>query len=105
MTSGIGESEERHLYVATSRAYPAKSGSEDGVELGAGTVKIGSMGEVGSGAYLIGADGEMRANEKVMNELRQKDAEEKIWEHLMSTLVHEGVGFRKHGYTVSSRPR
>lgn len=86
MFTGIEESGERHLYIATSRAYPAKSGSESGVELGAETVKKGSTGQVGSGAYLIGADCEVRANEKVLGELRQKGAGEKIWDHLMSTF-------------------
>ena len=84
--TSIEESGERHLYLATSRAYPAKSGHQSGVELGAETVKKGSAGEVGSGAYLIGADCEMRANEKVLSELRGKGAGEKVWEHLMGVF-------------------
>ena len=87
MFTSIEESGERHLYVATSRAYPAKGGSENGLELGVEKVKKGSNGAVGSGAYLIGADCEVRANEKVLADLRQKDAGQKIWEHLMSTFT------------------
>ena len=86
LTVNIGESGERHLYAATSGAYPAKGGTEGGMELGAEKVKRGSAGEVGSGAYLIGWNGEMRANEKVLNDLRQKGAGLKIWEHLLSTF-------------------
>ena len=83
--TSIEESGERHLYIATSRAYPANSGMEMGAELGAETVKKGSTGVIG-GAYLIGADCEVRANEKVLAELRQKGAGQKIWDHLMSTF-------------------
>lgn len=59
-TVGIEESGERHLYVATSAAYPPSAGEKCGVELGGGGVKKGSAGAVGSGAYLIGSDGEVR---------------------------------------------
>ena len=86
MTIGIEESGERHLYVATSKAYPAKSGNESGVDTGTVAIRKGSAGEAGSGAYLIGSDGEVRVNEKVVNELRRKGAGEKIWRHLLSTL-------------------
>ncbi len=80
---GIEESGERHLFAATSGAYPPKGGEKGGVEVGEGEVKKGSAGEVGSGAYLIGSDGEVRANEKVLRELRSKDAGGKIWAHTM----------------------
>ena len=82
-TVGIDESGERHLYAATSAAYPPKGGEKGGVEVGDGKVKEGSAGEIGSGAYLIGFNGEFRANEKVLKELRGKDAGAKIWEHTM----------------------
>ena len=80
---GIEESGERHLYAATSAAYPPESGEKRGVEIGNGKVLAGSAGETGSGAYLIGADGEFRANEKVLKEMRAKDAGAKIWAHTM----------------------
>lgn len=60
MTVGIEESGERHLFAATSAAYPPNDGQKCGVEVGDGGVKIGSAGVVGSGAYLIGTDGEVR---------------------------------------------
>ena len=80
-TVGIEESGERHLYAATSSAYPPKGGEKGGIE-----VKKGSAGEIGSGAYLIGSDGDVRANEKVLKELRGKDAGAKVWEHTMKTF-------------------
>ena len=80
---GIEESGERHLFAATSAAFPPKGGEKAGVEVDEGKVKKGSAGEVGSGAYLIGSDGEVRANEKVLKELRNKDAGAKIWAHTM----------------------
>lgn len=82
-TLGIEESGERHLFAATSAAFPSKGGEKGGVEVGEGEVKKGSAGEVGSGAYLIGSDGEVRANEKVLEELRNTDAGAKIWAHTM----------------------
>lgn len=60
MAIGIEESGERHLFAATSAAYPPSDGQKCGVEVGDGDVKKGSAGAVGSGAYLIGADGEVR---------------------------------------------
>ena len=60
MTVGIEESGERHLFAATSAAYPPSDGQKSGVEVGEGGVKKGSAGAVGSGTYLIGTDGEMR---------------------------------------------
>ena len=85
-TVGIDESGERHLFAATSAAYPPKAGEKGGVEVGDGKVKKGSAGEIGSGAYLVGADGEVRANEKVLKELRGQDARAKIWAHTMKTF-------------------
>lgn len=85
---GIEESGQRHLYAATSAAYPPSAGEKCGVEVGEGEVKQGSAGEVGSGAYLIGSDGEMRANQKVLKELRNKDAGPKVWEHTMKIFDH-----------------
>lgn len=82
-TVGIEESGERHLFAATSAAYPPRAGQRCGVEVREGEVKKGSAGQVGSGAYLIGSDGDVRANEKVLKELRSKDAGAKIWEHTM----------------------
>ena len=79
----IEESGERHLYAATSAAYPPKAGEEGGVEVGDGDVKKGSAGEIGTGAYFIGSDGERRANEKLLKELRGKDAGAKVWAHTM----------------------
>ena len=81
-TIPIQESGERHLYAATSAAYPPKAG-EGGVEVGDGEVKKGSAGEIGTGAYFIGSDGEMRASAKVLKELRSKDAGAKVWAHTM----------------------
>lgn len=85
---GIEESGDRHLYAATSAAYPPSAGEKCGIEVGEGEVKKGSAGEVGSGAYLIGSEGEMRANEKVLMELRNNDAGPKIWEHTMKMFEH-----------------
>ena len=82
-TIPIEESGERHLYAATSAAYPPKAGEEGDVEVGGGEVKKGSAGEIGTGAYFIGSDGELRANEKVLKGLRGKDAGARIWAHTM----------------------
>ena len=82
----IQESGERHLYAATSAAYPAKSGNEGGVDMGNEKVMKGSTGEIGSGAYLIGSDGELRANEKALKELRSKGAGQQIWEQTIHTF-------------------
>ena len=80
---GIEESGERHLYAATSAAYPPRDGEKGGVEVTDGMVKKGSAGEMGSGAYLIGSDGELRAKETVLEKLRSEHAGPKIWEHTM----------------------
>ena len=85
-TIGIEESGQRHLYVATSAAYPPKAGEKGGVEVSRGGVAKGSAGVVGSGAYLIGSDNEVRANEKVLRQLRSEGAGEKIWAHTMKTF-------------------
>ena len=82
----IGESGERHLYTATSARYPAKNGTEAGVNAIGEQVIKGSTGEAGSGAYLIGSGNEFRANEKVLEELRSKDAGPKILEHTLKTF-------------------
>lgn len=82
------ESGERHLYAATSGAYPAREEkSGGGIEASAAEeVKRGSNGVVGSGAYLLGWNGEVRANQKVLEALREKEAGKKIWEHTMETF-------------------
>ena len=80
-TIPIQESGERHLYAATSAAYPPKAGEGGAVEVGDGEVKKGSAGEIGTGAYFIGSDGERKANDKVLKELRGKDAGAKVWAH------------------------
>ena len=85
-TVGIEESGERHLYAATSAAYPPKGGGKRGVEIEDGEVKKGSAGEIGSGAYLVGSDGDVRANEKMLKELRGKDAGAQGWEHTIKTF-------------------
>ncbi len=82
----IQESGERHLYAASSAAYPAKSGVDGGVELGDQSTMKGSAGEFSSGAYLIGSDGEVRANAKVLEELRKQGAGQKIWDHTVKTF-------------------
>ena len=82
-TVGIEESGERHLFAATSAAYPPRAGQKCGVGVREGEVKKGSAGQVGSGAYLIGSDGDVRANEKVLKEMRSQDAGAKVWEHTM----------------------
>ena len=81
----VQESGERHLYAASSAAYPAKSGVDGAVELGDQSTIKGSTGEVSSGAYLIGSDGEFRANVKVLEELRKQGAGQKIWDHTVET--------------------
>ena len=83
---GIEESGQRHLYAATSAAYPPKAGEKGGVEVSRGKVAKGSAGVEGSGAYLIGSDNEVRANENVLRELRSTGAGEKIWAHTMKTF-------------------
>lgn len=94
-TLDIQESGERHVYAATSAAYPAKSGVHGGVELKDQSTMKGSAGEVGSGAYLIGSDGEFRANVKVLEELRKQGAGQKIWDHTVKTC--EAVTNKKDG--------
>ena len=84
-TVDIQESGERHLYAASSAAYPPKSGVDGCVELGDQSAIKGSTGEAGSGAYLIGSDGEFRANVKVLEELRKQGAGQKIWDHTVET--------------------
>lgn len=85
-TVGLQESGERHLYAATSAAFPPMNGGENMVDIGKGPTMKGSDGQVGSGAYLLGWDGEFRGNEKVLKELRGKGAGSKIWQHTMDTF-------------------
>lgn len=98
----IQESGERHLYAATSAAYPAKSGVHGGVELKDQSIVKGSAGEVGSGAYLIGSDGEFRANVGVLEELRRQGAGQKIWDHTVETC--EAVTNRQDGGSQYREP-
>lgn len=83
-TVDIQESGERHLYAATSSAYPPKSGEDGGIDIGGEEVMKGSDGKVGSGAYLIGSSGDFRGNEEILKELRDNGAGMNIWQHTMN---------------------
>lgn len=85
----INECGERHLFAATSAMYPPREQQN-----GAGGIEVpesrgaqkGIDGVVGSGAYPIGWNGEFKANEKVLRGLREQEAGNKIWQHLMETF-------------------
>ena len=76
----LDQSGERHLYAATSPAYPPQIASQkDGAV-------VGSAGIAGSGAYLISWDGSPNSKEKIMNEYREQGVGKKIWDHTMDVF-------------------
>jgi len=83
---GLEESGERHLYAATSAAYPSKEGPK-GVELQDGVeVASGSDGVVGSGAYLLNWDGMITGKMELLREYREKGVGQMIWNHTLEIL-------------------
>ncbi|KAA6409851.1 MAG: hypothetical protein FRX48_06463 [Lasallia pustulata] len=89
---GAEESGERHLWVATSGAFPGRvcgEGEGEG-KVGKGEEEVqvarGSDGVVGSGAYLVGEAGQVVGNEKVLKGLRARGAGPKIWAHTLEVF-------------------
>jgi hypothetical protein len=78
----LEESGQRHVFLATSAAYKAKTGAENGVPLVTGLfVHTGADGVEGSGAYSLNWDGE-GPGEKVVALLRRYDEDgtaDKAW--------------------------
>lgn len=78
----LSECGERHLYAATSTAFPPKTTEDKEAEKAA----LGADGVKGSGAYLLGSDGSTCGNEKILSEYRSKDAAKKVWEHTLEVF-------------------
>lgn len=64
----VEESGERHLYAA------------------AGLPKLKRAGDESGKLYLVGSDGEERGNHKVLNEYREKNTDQKVWEHTLDVF-------------------
>ncbi|RAH59670.1 short-chain dehydrogenases/reductase [Aspergillus piperis CBS 112811] len=79
------ESEERHLFVATSAKYPARDG-DDGVPLSEGVaVARGIDGMLRGGVYSVTSDGESSDNAiKVLKDLREMGIGEIVWRYTES---------------------
>ena len=78
------ESGERHLFLATSARYPARTGGDatSGVPLAGGVaVARGTDGTSGSGVYSIDWDGESAGPkvEELLAKFRQEGLVEKVW--------------------------
>ena len=80
----IEECGERHLFLATSRRFPAKEGGSDGVKLGEGDeAALGTAGERGSGMYSVGSDCESASAEvrELLAGLRENGMVDEVWRH------------------------
>jgi len=80
----LGESGERHLYLATSAHLPAKEGGRDGVKVREGDeIAVGTNGECGSGMYSVGSDCESASIEvrELLAGLREKGMVDEVWRH------------------------
>lgn len=76
---------ERHLFLATSAAYPAAEGSCDAVSLGMSVSAMkGTNGRTRSGVYSVCADGESlgRKVEELLGKFRREGTVERLWEHI-----------------------
>lgn len=84
LTVPLEESAARHLFLATSAAYKAKTGVENGVPLvGSLDVHAGADGVEGSGVYSLNWDGE-GPGEKAVALLQSYNADgtaEKAWSY------------------------
>ncbi|KIW04699.1 uncharacterized protein PV09_04433 [Verruconis gallopava] len=79
------ETGERHVYLATSKRWPAK-GSRTGVELSAwGTTAKGTDGEEGSGVYSVDAKDESAGPKivKLLKQYREDGTRDKLWKFVM----------------------
>lgn len=78
------ESGDRHLYLATSAKYPAKTGNVDGVKRDGVEVARGTDGEKGSGVYVVDEkceEGNARVVQ-VLEALRKEGRNEFVWQHI-----------------------
>lgn len=80
------ESGERHLFLATSARYPARTGGNTvpGVPLSGGVaVARGTDGKSGSGVYSVDWDGESAGPkvEELLAKFRKEGMVEKVWKH------------------------
>ena len=81
----LEECGERHLFLATSAKYPARSGGQEtvGVPLpGAVSIARSTDGQDGGGIYSIDASGESAGPkiEKMLATLRKEGAGDKVWD-------------------------
>lgn len=74
----LKESGERHLYAATSEAFPPK---ESGEGSAASNVAVGSDGVKGSGGYLLNWNGEITGKQAVLAKYRAEGVGKTVWEH------------------------
>jgi len=82
-TVPLEESGERHLYAATSGAYPPV-GRQGPVGVYTAT---GADGVTGSGAYLLHWDGSTpNKKEKLLREYRLSGVEDQVWEHTLEVF-------------------
>lgn len=82
----IQECGERHLFLATSAMYPARTGGNTaaGVPLVDGiTVARGTDGNAGSGVYSIDEQGESAGPkvEELLANFRKEGMAERVWDH------------------------
>ncbi|KAE9367745.1 hypothetical protein N431DRAFT_561636 [Stipitochalara longipes BDJ] len=80
----IEECGERHLFLATSAKFPAKTTGSDGVKVGEGVeVAVGTNGEAGSGIYSVGPDCESASAEvrELLAGLRERGLVDEVWRH------------------------
>lgn len=76
---GFQESGERHLYAATSGAYPPKAKTNESAVSGTDGVK-------GSGAYRLNWDGGVIKKSNVLEEYRTQGVGKKIWDHTLEVF-------------------
>jgi hypothetical protein len=83
----IGESGERHVFLATSGRFKPREGEASGVPLAKSRdCGTGSDGVVGSGTYSVDWDGEgpTKGSKIVLKALRQRGVHEIVWGHFMA---------------------
>jgi hypothetical protein len=84
------ESGERHLYLATSAQYPARSGGFDGVELEKGvSIAAGTDGKKASGVYIVDEQCEQGDAQQVqiLEAERTKGRQEFVWKQCREDFI------------------
>lgn len=81
----IGESGERHVFLATSASFPPREGTAAGISADGLPAVKGSNGEQKSGVYSVDWDcqGPGASAETALKALRKKGVQDLVWNHFL----------------------